>query len=518
MDNADFTRQKAPGTSPVALIILDGFGMRDTVVGNAVAQANKPVFDGIWKEYPHNYLRASELAVGLPEGQFGNSEVGHSNIGAGRILYQDLTRLNEDVKTGGFYENPVLKQAVNHASEHNSSLHLLGLASNGGVHSHIRHLYALLKLAKNSGLKKVYVHVVTDGRDVSPTSGIDFVRNLQQQMDEIGVGQIASIVGRYYAMDRDNRWERTELAYRAMVYGDGKKMTDAVQGVQESYDAHVTDEFIKPIVMTDENGNPVGQIKSDDAVIMFNFRPDRAIQISRAFTNEDFREFDRGADSPHVYYVCMTKFSESVNADVAYKPVSLDNTMGEVLAQNGLTQLRVAETEKYPHVTFFFSGGREAEFPGEERVLIPSPKVATYDLQPEMSAYKVADAAAKRIKSGDIDVMILNFANPDMVGHTGSLEAAIKAVEAVDTCLGTVLEAIEEQGGVALVTADHGNADIMIDDKGDVCTTHTLSLVPLVVTKRGVTVQEGILADLAPTMLKLLGVAQPEEMTGKPLI
>lgn len=514
----NFQRKQAPGQSPVALIILDGFGLRDEIHGNAVAQAKKPVFDKLWAAYPHTKLQASEEAVGLPKGQFGNSEVGHSNIGAGRILYQDLTRVTKAVESGDFFKNAVLVKAVEHAKEHHSSLHLLGLASNGGVHSHIDHLVALLKLAAQSGLSRVYVHAVTDGRDVSPTSGIEFIKTLQSEMESLGVGKIATIVGRYYAMDRDNRWERTEKAYRAMVYGDGTHAVNPVQAVQDSYDKDVTDEFIQPVVLVDAADQPVGLIQDEDAIIMYNFRPDRAVQISRVFTNEDFREFDRGPKFPKVHYVCMTHYSELVGGDVAYKPVNLDNTMGEILAQNGLTQLRIAETEKYPHVTYFFSGGREAEFPGEERVLIPSPKVATYDLQPEMSAFGVAEAARNRMLSGDIDVMILNFANPDMVGHTGVIEAAITAVETVDTCLGTVLDAVEKMGGVALITADHGNADIMVDDNGNVCTTHTTSLVPLVVTKPGVRLQEGVLADLAPTMLDLLGIAKPQEMTGQSLI
>jgi len=516
--SAAFVRKPAPGQSPVALIVLDGFGLREAVHGNAIAQAKKPVFDKLWATYPHVKLQASEESVGLPKGQFGNSEVGHSNIGAGRILYQDLTRVTKDVENGDFFKNPVLVGAVNHAKHHNSTLHLLGLASDGGVHSHINHLIALLKLALQAGLTRVFVHAVTDGRDVSPTSGIEYIRTLEKEMKDLGVGRIATVVGRYYAMDRDNRWERTERAYRALVYGEGVHARSAVEAVQNSYNEDVTDEFIKPAVMVDANDVPVGLIQNDDAVIMFNFRPDRAIQISRVFTNQDFREFDRGPKFPKVHYVCMTKFSELVGGDVAYKPVNLDNTMGEVLAQHGLTQLRIAETEKFPHVTYFFSGGREEQFPGEERVLIPSPKVATYDLQPEMSAYGVAEAAAARMKTGEIDVMILNFANADMVGHTGILEAAIQAVEAVDTCLGTVMDAIEQVGGVALITADHGNADIMIDDDGNVCTTHTTSLVPLVVTKPGVTLREGVLADLAPTMLDLLGIEPPAEMTGKSLI
>ncbi|QSO49709.1 2,3-bisphosphoglycerate-independent phosphoglycerate mutase [Alicyclobacillus mengziensis] len=504
----------------MALIILDGFGCRSETVGNAVRGAKKPVFDNLWKTYPHTHLLASGHAVGLPDGQFGNSEVGHSNIGAGRVLYQDLTRIDKAINDGDFFQNPALKGAMDYVKEHDSALHLYGLVSNGGVHSHMRHLLALLRMAKENGVAKVYVHAFMDGRDVAPTSGRKDVKELLDEMEKLGVGKIATIQGRYYSMDRDNRWERTEKSYRAMVYGDGDQATDPLQALEDSYAKSITDEFILPTTIVDTDGKPVGLIQDNDAVIMFNFRPDRAIQISRVFTNKDFRDFDRGPNFPHVHYVCMTKFSELVGGVVAYKPENLDNTMGEVLTQNGLTQLRIAETEKYPHVTFFFSGGREQPFPGEERILIPSPKVATYDLKPEMSAYEVADAAAKRMRTGEIDCMILNFANPDMVGHTGDYNAAVRAIEAVDECLGKVLDAIASVGGVALVTADHGNADIMFwKETGDVCTTHTTNPVPLVVTKPGVKLRDdGVLADLAPTMLDLLGVEQPSEMTGHTLI
>jgi 2,3-bisphosphoglycerate-independent phosphoglycerate mutase len=520
ISDAPFERKARPsGCGPVALIILDGFGLREETYGNAVAQAKKPVFDRLWNRWPHTTLEASEEAVGLPKGQFGNSEVGHSNIGAGRILYQDLTRVNKDIESGAFFENPALKGAMEHVLKHGTRLHLAGLVSDGGVHSHIDHLIALLNMAARYGVREVYVHAFMDGRDTSPTSGRDYLRRVLDTMRELGIGRIATVQGRYYAMDRDNRWERTEKAYRAMVYGEGEQATDPVAALEASYARDVTDEFVLPVVMVNEHNEPVGLIRDGDAVILFNFRPDRAIQISRVFTNEDFREFDRGPGFPHVHYVCMTKFSDTVGGTVAYEPVDLNNTCGEVLSRHGLRQLRIAETEKYPHVTFFFSGGREEPFPGEERILISSPKVATYDLKPEMSAYEVAEAAAERMRSGEIDVMILNFANPDMVGHTGSMEAAIRAVEAVDECLGTVMEAIESQGGIALVTADHGNADIMIDpETGAPCTTHTLSRVPLIVTMDGIELEPGILADLAPTMLDILGVPQPKEMTGRSLI
>lgn len=519
--HANFMRKSRPsGIGPVALIILDGFGLRDERMGNAIAQARKPVFDAVWSQFPRTTLQASGASVGLPDGQFGNSEVGHSNIGAGRVLYQDLTRINRDIETGEFASNSVLRGAVQHALDHDSNLHLSGLVSTGGVHSHLNHLIALLQLAADMGLKRVYVHAFLDGRDVAPTSGRKDIERLLQEMERIGVGKLATIQGRYFAMDRDNRWERTEKAYRAMVYGEGKQGTNALQALEDSYQDSVTDEFIEPYVLVDEQGQPVGLIQDDDAVILFNFRPDRAIQISRVFTNEDFRDFDRGPKFPHVHYVCMTKFSETVGGTVAYAPTNLDNTLGEVLRQNGLTQLRAAETEKFPHVTFFFSGGREAPFPGEERILIPSPKVATYDLKPEMSAYELADTVAAKMQTNDIDVLILNFANPDMVGHTGDLSAAIAAVEAVDTCLGRILNALSDVEGVALITADHGNADIMIDPTtGGPCTTHTVNPVPLIITVDEADLRtDGILADLAPTILDLLGLEQPKEMTGKSLI
>ncbi|WP_083520911.1 2,3-bisphosphoglycerate-independent phosphoglycerate mutase [Alicyclobacillus kakegawensis] len=515
-----FARKPRPnGRGPAALIILDGFGWRREREANAVALANKPVFDKLWRTHPHTTLKASEEAVGLPDDQFGNSEVGHTTIGAGRILYQDLTRINMAIASGAFAQNEALLGAIRHVQSRGSSLHLMGLVSEGGVHSHLDHLLALIRLAADNHVQRVYVHAFMDGRDVPPTSGVDYMQRVLEVVKEQGVGQVATISGRYYGMDRDNRWDRTERAYRAMVYGEGKRAQDPVQAIRASYEQGVTDEFIEPTVLVDHQGQPIGRIVDGDAVIMFNFRPDRAIQISRVFTNEDFREFDRGPQFPHVHYVCMTKFSETVGGVVAFAPVDLDNTLGEVLSRAGLTQLRIAETEKYPHVTFFMSGGREAPFPGEERILVPSPKVATYDLKPEMSAYEVADAAVERIRSGDIDVVILNFANPDMVGHTGNLEAAIRAIEAVDECLGRVLDALASQGGVALVTADHGNADIMVDPHtGQPCTTHTLELVPLVVTSNDYEIHPGGLADLAPTLLDLIGVPTPREMTGHSLL
>jgi 2,3-bisphosphoglycerate-independent phosphoglycerate mutase len=505
---------------PVALIILDGFGLRDQVEGNAVAQAKKPNFDRYWAEYPHTTLTASGEAVGLPEGQMGNSEVGHLNIGAGRIVYQDLTRISKSIRDGEFERNETLLKAMHHARDNGKKLHLYGLLSDGGVHSHIEHCFALLELAKKEGLEEVYIHAFLDGRDVAPDSAKMYMEQLLAHIRRVGIGKVATVQGRYYAMDRDKRWERVEKSYRAMVYGEGPAYTDPVQAIVDSYDKSVYDEFVVPSVIVDEQGRPVGLVESGDAVIFFNFRPDRAIQLSLAFTNEEFRDFDRGPNAPRdLHYVCMTLFSESVGGYVAYKPKDLDNTFGEVLVQHGKTQLRIAETEKYPHVTFFFSGGRDIELPGETRILINSPKVATYDLKPEMSAYEVAEAAVKEIEAERHDAIVLNFANPDMVGHSGKLEPTIRAVEAVDECLGKVVDAVLAKGGVAVIIADHGNADVMIDENGGPHTAHTTNPVPCIVTKPGIRLREGgILADVAPTLLELIGLPQPAEMTGKSLI
>ncbi|MDH5161394.1 2,3-bisphosphoglycerate-independent phosphoglycerate mutase [Heyndrickxia sp. FSL K6-6286] len=506
--------------SPVALIILDGFGLREETKGNAVTQAKKPNFDRFWANYPHNTLTASGEAVGLPEGQMGNSEVGHLNIGAGRIVYQSLTRVNVSIREGDFVKNETFLQAIENVKKNGTSLHLFGLLSDGGVHSHINHLFALLKLAASEGVKKVYVHAFLDGRDVGPQTAEKYIKETQKVMDELGVGEFATISGRYYSMDRDKRWERVEKSYRAMVYGEGPTYTDPLKLVEDSYSHGIYDEFVIPSVITKENGEPVATIKDKDSVIFYNFRPDRAIQISNTFTNKDFRSFDRGPKHPKdLFFVCLTHFSETVDGYVAFKPVNLDNTLGEVLSQNGLKQLRIAETEKYPHVTFFMSGGREAEFPGETRILINSPKVATYDLKPEMSAYEVTDALLKEIQGDKQDAIILNFANPDMVGHSGMLEPTIKAIETVDECLGKIVDLIIEKGGTAIITADHGNADEVITLEGQPMTAHTTNPVPVIVTKKGVELRDGgILGDLAPTMLDLLGVKQPEEMTGKTII
>lgn len=505
---------------PTALIILDGFALRDEEKGNAVKHAKKPNFDRYWNEFPHATLQASGEAVGLPEGQMGNSEVGHLNIGAGRIVYQSLTRVNVAIREGEFEKNETLVAAVKHAKEKGTSLHLFGLLSDGGVHSHIEHLYALLRLAKKEGLEKVYIHGFLDGRDVAPQSAEQYLKELNEKIEEYGVGEIATLSGRYYSMDRDKRWERVEKAYRAMVYGEGPSYTSPEECVKDSYENGVYDEFVLPSVITKEDGSPVATIKDEDAVIFYNFRPDRAIQISNTFANEDFRSFDRGEKHPkNLHFVCLTHFSETVNGYVAFKPVNLDNTLGEVLSQNNLKQLRIAETEKYPHVTFFMSGGREAEFPGEKRILIDSPKVATYDLKPEMSAYEVTDALLAEIEGDKQDAIILNFANPDMVGHSGMLEPTVKAIETVDECLGKIVDAVLAKGGTAIITADHGNSDEVVTLEGNPMTAHTTNPVPVIVTKQGVELREdGILGDLAPTMLNLLDVAQPKEMTGKTLI
>ncbi|MCF6138666.1 2,3-bisphosphoglycerate-independent phosphoglycerate mutase [Pseudalkalibacillus berkeleyi] len=505
---------------PVALIILDGFALRDETKGNAVAQANKPNFDRYWNAFPHAQLQASGEAVGLPEGQMGNSEVGHLNIGAGRVVYQSLTRVNLSIKEGEFYENQTFLDAMDHVKKKDSALHIFGLLSDGGIHSHIDHLYALLKLASEQDVERVYIHGFLDGRDVGPQSAKQYISALQEKMAEFGVGEFATISGRYYSMDRDKRWDRVERSYRAMTYGEGPSYNDPIEVVEDSYQNDIHDEFVLPSVITKDDGSPVATIEDDDAIIFFNFRPDRAIQISQVFTNDDFRGFDRGEGRPkNLHYVCLTQFSESIDGEVAFKPTNLDNTLGEALAQQDYKQLRIAETEKYPHVTFFFSGGREKEFPGEERILIDSPKVATYDLQPEMSAYEVTDALLDELNADKHDVIILNFANPDMVGHSGMLEPTIKAIETVDECLGKIVDLILEKDGAAIITADHGNSDEVMTTEGKPMTAHTTNPVPVIVTKKGGELREdGILADLSPTILDLLGGKQPKEMTGKTLL
>lgn len=500
---------------PLALIILDGFGNNPSDYGNAIKAAKTPNLDKIFSSSPVTQIGASGMNVGLPDGQMGNSEVGHTNIGAGRIVYQELTRITKSIKDGDFFTNEAFNKAIENCKKNNSALHLMGLMSDGGVHSHNGHLFGLLELAKKAGLSKVFIHCFMDGRDVPPSSGKDFISELQDKINEIGVGKIATISGRYYAMDRDNRWDRVEKAYSAMVYGEGNINSSPVDTMEKSYADGVTDEFIIPTVCADN-----AKISENDSVIFFNFRPDRAREITRTFVDDDFDGFVRKNGRFSLYFVCMTQYDVTMpNVDVAFKPTSLINTFGEYISKNGLSQLRIAETEKYAHVTFFFNGGVEAPFKNEDRALINSPKVATYDLQPEMSAYLVADEVVNRINSEKYDVIILNYANCDMVGHTGVFDAAVKAVEAVDECVGKTVDAILAKGGAAIITADHGNADKMYEDDGSAFTAHTTNPVPLAVVGYDCELREGgVLADLAPTMLKILGLPQPEEMTGTSII
>ncbi len=503
--------------TPLMLCILDGFGwVPGQTYGNAIVAAKTPNLDKLFASYPYTTIGASGMDVGLPDGQMGNSEVGHTNIGAGRIVYQELTRITKAIQDGDFFENEALKSAMTTALKSGKALHLVGLLSSGGVHSHNKHLYGLLEMAKRMGLTEVYVHAIMDGRDVPPSSGKGFVEELEQKMAEIGVGKIATVSGRYYAMDRDNRWERVEKAYAAMVYGEGASGT-ATEIMEKSYAEGVTDEFVVPSVTCEG-----GCISEGDSVIFFNFRPDRAREITRTFVDDAFNGFERRNGRFPVHYVCFTQYDATMpNVEVAFKPQELTNVMGEYLAKCGKTQLRIAETEKYAHVTFFFNGGVEAPFEGEDRALINSPKVATYDMQPEMSAYQVADECVSRIESGKYDVIILNFANCDMVGHTGVFDAAVKAVEAVDQCAGKVIDAVLAAGGKVLLTADHGNADQMYDpDPEHPFTAHTTNPVPFLVAGAGdVKLREGgVLADIAPTMLKLMDLEQPSEMTGTSII
>ncbi len=512
-------------TKPMtALIILDGFGCSKDKEFNAIKADGAANISRLWEEYPHTQIAASGMDVGLPDGQMGNSEVGHLNIGAGRIVYQELTRITKAILDGDFFDNEAFLDAIENCKQHDSALHLMGLLSDGGVHSHNTHLYALVKLARDKGLKKVFVHCFMDGRDVPPSSGKGYVEQLDEELSKIGVGKIATVMGRYYAMDRDNRFERVEKAYAALVYGEGETAKSGEEAMQNSYDKGETDEFVLPTVVL-ENGKPVGKISANDSVIFFNFRPDRAREITRTLVFDDFDGFPRKNGFFPLYYVCMTQYDKTFGdrVHVAYRPDSLSNTFGAYLAQNGLTQLRIAETEKYAHVTFFFNGGVEAPNPGEDRALIPSPKVATYDLQPEMSAFQVADEAVKRVESGKYDVMILNFANPDMVGHTGVMEAATAAVHAVDACAAKVVDAILKTGGRCIITADHGNCEKMWDEcENAPFTAHTTNPVPCILVdnaRKNVTLREGgRLSDLAPTLLGLLGLPVPKEMTGKSLI
>ena len=497
------------------LCIMDGFGWTpDETYGNAVAAANKPNLDKIFANCPMTTIQASGMAVGLPDGQMGNSEVGHTNMGAGRIVYQQLTLITKSIKDGEMFKNPVLVKNMKAAIDAGKAIHLMGLVGTGGVHSHADHWFGVLEMAKHMGAKDVYLHCIMDGRDTDPHSGKGFLADLQAKLDELGLGKIASVSGRYYAMDRDNNWDREEKAYAAFVYGEGNHAANAAEAIEASYAADVTDEFVIPVVTCEG-----GRVQDGDTVIFMNFRPDRARQMTRIFCDDNFTGFERRGGRKQVHYVCMAEYDATMpNCEVAYPPVELKNTLGEYLAAHGKTQLRIAETEKYAHVTFFFNGGVEQPCEGEDRVLVPSPKVATYDLQPEMSAFEVCDKCVERINSGAYDVIILNFANCDMVGHTGVLEAAVKAVETVDTCVGRVVDATLAAGGIAMVTADHGNAEVMRQPDGSPMTAHTTNPVPFILCGAGSELRPGRLADIAPTILDVMGLACPPEMDGETLI
>ena len=506
---------------PVVLMILDGYGLNSSTKGNGVALAKTPVMDKLMAEYPYVKGYASGLAVGLPDGQMGNSEVGHLNMGAGRIVYQELTRITKSIEDGDFFENTELLGAIENCKKNNSDLHLYGLLSDGGVHSHITHVFALLELAKRNGIKNVYVHCFMDGRDTAPDSGKDFIAKLYDKMEELGVGEIASVTGRYYAMDRDNRWDRVEKAYRALTLGEGNQAACGKCAIKASYEAGKTDEFVEPTVIT-KDGKPVGVIKDKDSVICFNFRPDRAREITRCFCDDEFTGFDRGSRK-NVYYVCFTDYDVTIpNKYVAFKKEKITNTFGEFLAANNMTQARIAETEKYAHVTFFFNGGIEEPNKGEDRILVKSPKVATYDLQPEMSALEVCDKLCDAIRSDKYDVIIINFANPDMVGHTGVVDAVVKAIETVDACVGRAVEAVKEKDGVMFICADHGNAEVLVDENtGEPYTAHTTNPVPFILVNydNEYTLKEnGKLCDIVPTLIDIMGMEKPAEMTGQSLL
>lgn len=506
---------------PLVLTIMDGFGINPGAKGNAIESASTPRLDKIFAENPTTQIGASGMDVGLPDGQMGNSEVGHTNIGAGRVVYQELTRITKAAKEGEFDQNKAFIHAIENCKANGSALHLMGLLSDGGVHSHIEHLYGLVETAKRAGLTEIYIHALLDGRDVPPASAADYIDACNAKLNEIGAGKIATVMGRFYGMDRDNRWDRVVKAYAALVYGEGVHTTDAAAAVRESYTVKdedgkfLTDEFVLPTVV-----DGTKRVSSGDSVIFFNFRPDRAREITRTFVDPDFDGFERKGGRQKVFYVCMTQYDATMpNVEIAFKPQSLVNTMGEYLSKNGKTQLRIAETEKYAHVTFFFNGGKETQFDGEDRILVNSPKVATYDLQPEMSAVPVCDKVCEAIESGKYDVVILNFANCDMVGHTGVFEAAVKAVETVDTCVGRVADSTVKMGGVMLLTADHGNADRMLDTDDTPFTAHTTNPVPFTVIGMDCKLREGgRLCDIAPTMLKIMGMPQPAEMDGRSII
>lgn len=506
---------------PTVLMILDGYGLNDSTTGNAVYEGRTPVMDKLMAECPFVKGNASGMAVGLPDGQMGNSEVGHLNMGAGRIVYQDLTKITKAIKDGDFFENKALLAACENVKKNDSALHMFGLVSDGGVHSHIEHIFGLLELTKRQGIEKVYIHCFLDGRDTPPASGKEYVEQLEAKMKELGVGQVASVMGRYYAMDRDNRWDRVEKAYNALVKGIGETAESGPAGIQASYDADATDEFVLPTVVV-KDGAPVATIKDNDSVIFFNFRPDRAREISRTFCDEQFEGFDRGARI-QTTFVCFTDYDVTIpNKLVAFTKDEITNTFGEFLAAHNMTQARIAETEKYAHVTFFFNGGVEEPNKGEDRILVKSPKVATYDLKPEMSAFEVCDKLVDAIKSDKYDVIIINFANPDMVGHTGVEEAAVKAIEAVDECVGRAVDAVKEVNGQMFICADHGNAEQLIDpESGEPFTAHTTNPVPFVLVNADPAYklrEGGCLADIAPTLIELMGMEQPKEMTGKSLL
>lgn len=506
---------------PVVLMILDGYGLNDNCEHNAVCEGKTPVMDQLMSQCPFVKGQASGLAVGLPEGQMGNSEVGHLNMGAGRVVYQELTRITKSINDGDFFNVPEFLTAVENCKKNNSALHLFGLVSTGGVHSHLNHIYGLLELAKRNGLEKVYVHCFLDGRDTPPESGKEFVTELEAKMAELGTGKVASVMGRYYAMDRDKRWDRVELAYKALTKGEGNTAASATEGIQASYDAGKSDEFVVPFVVT-ENGKALATINDGDSVIFFNFRPDRAREITRAFCDDNFEGFAR-EKRLDLTYVCFTEYDVTIpNKEVAFHKVSIENTFGEFLAAHNMKQARIAETEKYAHVTFFFNGGVEEPNEGEDRILVKSPKVATYDLKPEMSAYEVCDKLTSAIRSKEYDVIIINFANPDMVGHTGVESAAIQAVEAVDECVGKAVDALKEVDGQMFICADHGNAEQLVDyETGEPYTAHTTNPVPFILVNAdpSYTLREGgCLADIAPTLIELMGMEQPKEMTGKSLL
>ncbi len=504
------------------LMILDGVGLNDDETGNAFKLAKTPNIDKLVMKYPNSHLETSGLSVGLPEGQMGNSEVGHTTIGAGRVVYQDLTLISENIRSGEFFKNKVLLDATEHVKKNNSKLHIFGLLSDGGVHSHTEHIFALLELAKRESVEQVYIHAFMDGRDTSPTSGIDYIRNLENKCKELGLGKISTICGRFYAMDRDKRWDRVEAAYNAITIGEGKHFKTAERAVENSYECQEFDEFIQPIVLVDDNNTPLGLVESKDAIIFANFRPDRAREISHAFTDNAFTSFVRKSGKlTSLKYVSMTEYDETLdNVRVAFRKEEIKETLGEFLSKRGYSQLRIAETEKYAHVTFFFNGGEEKEYNGESRILVPSPKAATYDLQPEMSAYEVTDKLIEAMESKEHDVIIINYANGDMVGHTGNLEAAIQAVETLDVCVGRVMDRLVELGGEAIIIADHGNCEQMIDVKtGEVITSHSTFDVPvIVVSDRVGGIESGTLADVAPTLIDLMGLNKPKEMTGSSII